>query len=145
MAQRVRERGHGHGFTAVVFFTACLWLACSLYGENDAWGHVLRTAALSASVAVLGLMEVRRRAEARALAGRIREVQWSLAALHGRLDTKVLREMERLSDNVDELDDRSLVRLRMSTSSLLRRVREELELRSALNPEHEGAAAPSAE
>jgi len=42
--------------------------------------------------------------------------------------------MARLSDNIEELDDRSLVRLRLSATSLVLRVREELELRSALDP-----------
>ena len=65
---------------------------------------------LSALVSLIGLLYLldwRREAGAQRMLHDLREVRWSLSFLHGRLDTKLLKEMQRLSDNVEDLDDRA--------------------------------------
>jgi hypothetical protein len=55
------------------------------------------------------------------------------AAPSDQVDPSLIREMEKLSDNLDELDDRSLMQLRLATVAILCRIREEVQVRSALD------------
>lgn len=129
-------------FWGVAFLVAGVALA---YASGPAalvdWQRMYLSALLSI-VGLLYLVDWRREAGSKRLLSDLHEVRWSLSFLHGRLDTKLLKDMQRLSDNVEDLDDRALVRLRLTAKTLLSRVRDELEVRSALDPFREDAAEP---
>ncbi len=113
---------------------AGVWLA---YASSAAALADWKRMYLSALVSIIGLLHLvdwRREAGSRRLLRDLQDVRWSVSFLHGRLDNKLLNEIQRLGDNVEELDDRALVRLRLTAKTLLSRVRGELEVRSALDP-----------
>jgi hypothetical protein len=112
---------------------ACVWLGSAFAVDFQVWQIASHGAAALVTVGMLFSLHSAQQRDHKKLQQDLRELGGSLHALHARLHAETLDQLHHMDDQVESLDDRTLVRLRASAISLARRAGSELQLRSAFD------------